>query len=94
MRASDCRLQILGGDVILVRDKRCLDAVAHDTLDVRTAVALHLACECSDVDLGEIGTPPLADVEADDLFTLALIWEVHIEDLIETTLAHELGRQM
>ena len=94
MRASDCRLQILGGDVILARNKRCLDAVAHDTLDVRTTVPVHLARERGDVDLGEIGTPPLADVETDDLFTLALIGEVHIEDLIETSLAHELGRQM
>ena len=94
MRASDCRLQILCCDVILARNKRCLDAVAHNTLDVRTAVALHLSRERRNVNLGEIGTPPLADVEADDLFALALIWEVHIEDLIETPLAHELGRQM
>ena len=94
MRASDCRLHILGGDVSLARNKRCLDAVAHDTLDVCAAVALHLSCERRNVDLGEIGTPPLADVEADDLFPLTLIGEVHIEYLIETSLAHELRRQM
>ena len=93
MCPSDCRLQILRRDVLLARDERRLDAVTHNTLDVRTAVAVQFLRERGDVDLREILTAALADVEARDLLTLSLIREVHVEDLVEPSFAHELGRQ-
>lgn len=88
MCPSDCRLQILRRDVLLARDERRLDAVTHNALDVRTAVAVQFLRERGDVDLREILTAALADVEARDLLTLSLIREVHVGDLVEPSFAH------